>query len=55
MESGLSKSTYDPVPEKIFVHDNAMSNNAYAGGTATRLAPVSLPAGGVRPPRRARS
>jgi parallel beta-helix repeat protein len=24
----ISKPTYDPVPEKIFVHDNTMSNNA---------------------------
>ncbi|MDH4042216.1 MAG: right-handed parallel beta-helix repeat-containing protein, partial [Gammaproteobacteria bacterium] len=25
----VSKPTYDPVPEKIFFHDNDMSNNAY--------------------------
>ena len=24
----ISKSTYDPVPEKLFIHDNIMSNNA---------------------------
>lgn len=24
----VSKPTYDPVPEKIFIHDNTMSNNA---------------------------
>ncbi|MBP6682812.1 MAG: right-handed parallel beta-helix repeat-containing protein, partial [Halioglobus sp.] len=25
----VSKKTYDPVPEKIYFHDNKMSNNAY--------------------------
>ena len=25
----VSKPTYDPVPEKIYIHDNTMSNNAY--------------------------
>jgi parallel beta-helix repeat protein len=29
VDIGISKPTYDPVPEKIFVHDNTMSNNAY--------------------------
>ena len=29
VDIGVSKPTYDPVPEKIFVHDNTMSNNAY--------------------------
>ena len=26
----ISKPTYDPVPEKIYIHDNTMSNNSYA-------------------------
>ncbi len=25
----ISKPSYDPVPEKIFIHDNTMSNNSY--------------------------
>lgn len=25
----VNKPTYDPVPEKIYIHDNTMSNNAY--------------------------
>ncbi len=25
----ISKPTYDPVPEKIYIHDNTMSNNAW--------------------------
>lgn len=25
----IGKPTYDPVPEKIYIHDNTMSNNAY--------------------------
>lgn len=25
----VSKPSYDPVPEKIYIHDNTMSNNAY--------------------------
>jgi parallel beta-helix repeat protein len=28
VEPGISKPTYDPVPEKIYIHDNNMSNNA---------------------------
>ena len=29
VDVGISKPTYDPVPEKIYVHDNEMSNNSY--------------------------
>ena len=29
VDLGISKPTYDPVPEKIYVHDNEMSNNSY--------------------------
>jgi len=29
VDIGVSKPTYDPVPEKIYIHDNTMSNNAY--------------------------
>ncbi len=29
VDVNVSKPTYDPVPEKIFIHDNTMSNNAY--------------------------
>ena len=29
VDSDVSKPTYDPVPEKIYIHDNTMSNNAY--------------------------
>ena len=29
VDLGISKPTYDPIPEKIYVHDNTMSNNAY--------------------------
>ena len=29
VDEGVSKPTYDPVPEKIYIHDNIMSNNAY--------------------------
>jgi parallel beta-helix repeat protein len=28
VDPGISKPTYDPVPEKIYIHDNNMSNNA---------------------------
>lgn len=27
---GIDKATYDPVPEKIYVHDNIIENNGYA-------------------------
>ena len=30
VDADVSKPTYDPVPEKIYIHDNIMSNNAYA-------------------------
>lgn len=29
VDLGISKPTYDPVPEKIYIHDNEMSNNSY--------------------------
>ena len=29
VDVGISKPTYDPVPEKIYIHDNEMSNNSY--------------------------
>jgi len=29
VDLNISKPTYDPVPEKIYVHDNEMSNNSY--------------------------
>lgn len=29
VDLNVSKPTYDPVPEKIYIHDNVMSNNAY--------------------------
>jgi parallel beta-helix repeat protein len=29
VDINISKPTYDPVPEKIYIHDNTMSNNAY--------------------------
>jgi len=28
-DRGVSKETYDPVPEKIYIHDNEISNNGY--------------------------
>ena len=30
VDADVSKPTYDPVAEKIYIHDNIMSNNAYA-------------------------
>ncbi len=29
VDIGVNKPTYDPVPEKIYIHDNIMSNNSY--------------------------
>ncbi len=29
VDVGVSKPTYDPVPEKIYIHDNTMENNSY--------------------------
>ena len=29
VDVGISKPTYDPVPEKIYIHDNEMSNNSF--------------------------
>jgi parallel beta-helix repeat protein len=29
VDEDVSKPTYDPVPEKIYIHNNIMSNNAY--------------------------
>ena len=43
----VTKPTYDPVPEKIFFHDNEMSNNAYApqelAGLVALVFPDDLP------------
>jgi parallel beta-helix repeat protein len=29
VDVGISKPTYDPVPEKIYIHNNTLENNAY--------------------------
>ncbi len=37
----ISKPTYDPVPEKIYIHNNTMSNNAYdPQGDAAAISPI---------------
>jgi parallel beta-helix repeat protein len=38
VDVNISKPTYDPVPEKIYIHDNIMSNNAYDPQAAALLA-----------------
>lgn len=38
----VDKATYDPVPEKIYIHDNVMTNNATDPQGDTALIPIVL-------------
>ena len=46
VDPNISKETYDPVPEKIYIHDNDMSNNSNdPQGDAALVGPARRRAG----------
>lgn len=45
VDAFISKPTYDPIPEKIYIHDNEISNNGYDPKDLAALVGVLFPDG----------